>query len=159
MLSSSLAGLYDTPTKTPTLAWTGISRRSHLYWGQGQKHKYSIDAKFDQNCSTALAQLLTTYFIIYNHSLFDFLIVCVYYLIAELHVKEKSLFHCLALSIGKNGTTFLTKKDCTEKLPFLCEKGIIDGELNREYTERMDKIANYIDIDNHLHLIRNADTR
>lgn len=77
-----------------------------------------------------------------NHSLFDFFIVCVYYLIAELHVNEKSLFHCLALSIGKNGTTFLTKKDCTEKLPFLCEKGIIDGELNREYTERMDKIAN-----------------
>lgn len=89
-----------------------------------------------------IVQLLTTYFIIYNHSLFDFLIVCVYYLIAELHVKEKSLFHCLALSIGKNGTTFLTKKDCTEKLPFLCEKGIIDGELNREYTERMEKIVN-----------------
>lgn len=77
VLSSSLAGLYDTPTKSPTLAWTGISRRSHLYWGQ------------------------------------------------ELHVNEKSLFHCLALSIGKNGTTFLTKKDCTEKLPFLCEKGTL----------------------------------
>lgn len=77
VLSSSLEGLYDTPTKSPTLAWTGISRRSHLYWGQ------------------------------------------------DFHVNGKSLFHCLALSIGQDGTTFLTKKDCKEKLPYLCEKGTL----------------------------------
>lgn len=37
VLTSSFEGYYETPTQSPTLAWTGISRRSHLYWGQGQK--------------------------------------------------------------------------------------------------------------------------
>ncbi|XP_034318328.2 uncharacterized protein [Magallana gigas] len=84
VLTSSFEGYYETPTQSPTLAWTGISRRSHLYWGQ------------------------------------------------DVLVNGNSLFHCLALSIGQNGTAVLTKKNCKEKLPYLCEKGtlITDSETS-----------------------------
>ena len=36
VLTASWGGRYDTPVDSPTRAWSATSRRSKLYWAQGQ---------------------------------------------------------------------------------------------------------------------------